>query len=101
MCGVIRLGEQRIFVDCEVVRPPWWPPIDFTRFTVTDEPDPGAWRAELTFLGQVLAGVAVLRDPEVSQELGRVTAELGSRIAAKAGVDVAFEFDAHREVRAG
>lgn len=105
MCGKTYLpGGTVIFIDCE--KPKWrWelPPIDFTQFVdepvlspiPTIPPEPVPWREELTFLGAVLAGTSVIRDREVAAELGKLAADIGTRIAKRAEVDIKFAWDDH------
>jgi hypothetical protein len=111
MCGVINLGGKAVYIDCEILVWPWRPPIDFAQILidyktpVTDPegppdaggPPPTPWKDKLTFLGSVLAGTGILQDAEMSAALGNLAANIGSRIASDAGVDVKFSFDAHRE----
>jgi hypothetical protein len=100
MCGVIKLFGKKFYIECEEIH--WkWPPIDFTQFV--DEPGgppPFPWREELTFLGAVLAGTSVIRDREIAAELGKLAADIGTRIAKRAEVDVEFSWDDHGERQA-
>jgi hypothetical protein len=100
MCGVITLFGKKFYIDCEKVR--WkWPPIDFAQFGEDEgAPPPTPWREELTFLGAVLAGTAVIRDRELAAELGKMAADIGTRTAKRAGVDIEFAWDDHRKRKA-
>jgi hypothetical protein len=100
MCGEIELFGKKLYIDCELPElPVKWPPdpIDYTCFVDQGRPPTVLWRKELTFLTSVLAGVAVIRDKDMAAALGGLVAEIGSKIAADAGVDVKLTFDSHRE----
>jgi hypothetical protein len=107
MCGIFILGGKKFFIDCNIVVPPEeiprllpfkFPPIDFTQFVDELEipPPTTPWREELTFLGSVLAGTSVIGNRELAAELGKLAADIGTRIAKHAEVDVSFEWDDHR-----
>jgi hypothetical protein len=103
MCGEITLKNgAKIFIDYEMPEWRWkWPPLDFTQFVdepgvlTTVPPPPVPWREELTFLGAVLAGTSVIRDREDAAELGKLAADIGTRIAKRAEVDIKFAWDDH------
>ena len=110
MCGIIQLpGGQRLEIYCAIIDPLWFlhpdPPIDFTRFRFDGDikvgpgrPDPG--KAELTKIAEILASAGHFRDDKISDELGRVAADLGNRLAAVANVDVQFDWAQHGPVGA-
>jgi len=102
MCGIVYLHDgTKIEIDCEILAWPWRPPIDFAQIIakhkdpVTDPDGPPVWKEKLNYLGAVLAGSSVLQDSEMSAALGGLAAELGSRIAADANLNIKFDYNAH------
>jgi hypothetical protein len=58
------------------------------------------WKEQLNFLVTVLAGTTVLQDRVLAKDLGMLVADIGNRVAKRAEVDVAFEWNAHAGIPA-
>jgi hypothetical protein len=83
MCGVIRLGDQTIEIDCRVELEPWrhpWPPIDWIQVQLEADrptgPSPVPWQVNLTRIGQVLATAGRLENAELADRLGELPLKL-------------------------